>query len=157
MTEGENMELGAWIARSALDGAAETDLLEGLCERLNAAGVRIMRAAIGGNLLDPVFESRGLRWARGAGGIEETFAREADPTVNEDWARRPPRQTGFYFQSSSCNTRHVSRAAVRRLERVQRSLEELRRSYGTKLLTRGKSLRRRRSTAGRLSATVGSL
>ena len=89
MTEGENMGLGAWIARSALDGVAEIDLLAGLCERLNAAGVQIMRAAIGGDLLDPVFDSRGLRWARGAGGIEETFAREAEPTMNEDWARSP--------------------------------------------------------------------
>ena len=89
MTEGENMGLGAWIARSALDGVAETDLLAGLCERLNAAGVRIMRAAIAGNLLDPIYDSRGLRWARDVGGIEETFAREADPTVNEEWARSP--------------------------------------------------------------------
>ncbi len=89
MAEAASTGLGAWIARSALDGMAETDLLAGLCERLNAAGVRIMRGAIAGNLLDPVFDSRGLRWARGAGGIEETFAREADPTVNEDWARSP--------------------------------------------------------------------
>ena len=89
MAESESIGLGAWIARSALDGVAEIDLLAGLCERLNAAGVQIMRAAIGGDLLDPVFDSRGLRWARGAGGIEETFAREADPTMNEDWARSP--------------------------------------------------------------------
>ena len=89
MAEGESIELGAWIARSALDGAAETDLLAGLCERLNAAGVRVMRAAIAGNMLDPVFDSRGLRWARGAGGSEESFARESDPTANEDWARSP--------------------------------------------------------------------
>ena len=87
--EGESIGLGAWIARSALDGVAETELLAGLCERMNAAGVRIMRAAIAGNLLDPVFDSRGLRWARGAGGVEESFARESDPTANEDWSRSP--------------------------------------------------------------------
>ena len=67
----------------------KSTLLAGLCERMNAAGVRIMRAAIAGNLLDPVFDSRGLRWARGAGGIEESFARESDPTANDDWARSP--------------------------------------------------------------------
>jgi len=89
MAEGESTGLGAWIARSALDGVPELDLLAGLCERLNAAGVRIMRAAIAGNLLDPVFDSRGLRWARDAGGVEETFARESDPTANDDWARSP--------------------------------------------------------------------
>lgn len=89
MAEGESTGLGAWIARSALDGVPELDLLAGLCERLNAAGVRIMRAAIAGNLLDPVFDSRGLRWARNAGGVEETFAREGDPTANEEWARSP--------------------------------------------------------------------
>ena len=89
MAEDESIGLGAWIARTALDGVAETELLAGLCERMNAAGVRIMRAAIAGNLLDPVFDSRGLRWARGAGGIEESFARESDPTANEDWERSP--------------------------------------------------------------------
>jgi adenylate cyclase len=89
MAEGESTGLGAWVARSALDGVPEIDLLAGLCERLNAAGVRIMRAAIAGNLLDPVFDSRGLRWARDAGGVEETFAREGDPTANEEWARSP--------------------------------------------------------------------
>jgi adenylate cyclase len=89
MADGESTGLGAWVARSALDGVPEIDLLAGLCERLNAAGVRIMRAAIAGNLLDPVFDSRGLRWARDAGGVEETFARESDPTANEEWARSP--------------------------------------------------------------------
>ena len=89
MAESESTGLGAWIARSALDGVAELDLLAGLCERMNAAGVRIMRAAIAGNLLDPVYDSRGLRWARDAGGVEESFARESDPTANEDWAHSP--------------------------------------------------------------------
>jgi adenylate cyclase len=89
MAENESIGLGAWIARSALDGVAETELLAGLCERMNGAGVRIMRAAIAGNLLDPVFNSRGLRWARGAGGSEESFARESEPAANDNWARSP--------------------------------------------------------------------
>lgn len=89
MADGGSIELGAWIARSALDGMAEIDLLAGLCARLNAQGVRIMRAMIAGNLLDPVYDSRGLRWVREEGGTAENFPRDADATANDAWVRSP--------------------------------------------------------------------
>jgi adenylate cyclase len=87
MTTGGSAELGAWIAHRALEGATEIAVLEGLCERLNVAGVRVARVAVAGNLLDPVFDARLLRWSFHEGGVEEVFARDMAET--DEWLRSP--------------------------------------------------------------------
>jgi len=78
-----------WIVRSALAGRDERAILAGVGERLNDAGVPVLRAVVGGNLLDPTHDALGVRWNRGSGGTEEAFARAADNEVNESWTRSP--------------------------------------------------------------------
>lgn len=80
-------KLDDWIVRSTLEGRGEGEILAGIGEQLMEAGVRVLRAAVGGNLLDPTHDALGVRWNRGAGGMEEAFARTADDEVNESWAR----------------------------------------------------------------------
>jgi len=78
-----------WIVRAALAGVGEVAILTGVCERLAAAGIELMRASIANDLLDPTFDGRGVRWVHDQGGIEEAFPRAAGEVVNETWARSP--------------------------------------------------------------------
>jgi adenylate cyclase len=78
-----------WIVVQALAGANESEILTGICEQMNRAGVRITRASVAHNLLDPTFDARGVRWLRTEGPVEEEFLRSDDPLTEEDWSRSP--------------------------------------------------------------------
>ena len=86
---GPRIEIGDWIVRAALAGASEIDILAGVCERMNAAGMALVRASVANNLLDPTFDARGVRWLRATGGLEEAFERTDDTVPNENWTRSP--------------------------------------------------------------------
>ena len=92
MDEGVRAAISDWIVRSALAGKDELAILAGVGERLNAAGVQVLRAVVGSNLLDPTLDGRGVRWNRGQGGTEEAFVRAAGNEVDENWTRSP-----FFF------------------------------------------------------------
>jgi len=89
MEERVEIELSQWLVRTALAGANEIEILAGLCERMNAAGLALVRASVANDLLDPTFGGRGVRWLRSHGGLEEPFVRRDDPMANEDWTRSP--------------------------------------------------------------------
>lgn len=82
-------EIHDWIVERALAGAGEIDILAGVCERLEALGMSLMRVSVASDLLDPTYDGRGVRWNRGQGGIEEVFARAEGEMVNESWVRSP--------------------------------------------------------------------
>lgn len=75
-----------WIVSSALAGRDEQAILAGIVDRLNAAGMRLMRVATGGNLLDPTYDALGVRWKRGSGSEEQAILRDDDV---ESWTRSP--------------------------------------------------------------------
>jgi len=77
------------IEREALGGRSEVEILTALCERLEKAGMPLMRASIAHDLLDPTFGARGVRWLRDQGGVEEVFKRADDAVVNDSWIRSP--------------------------------------------------------------------
>ena len=81
--------IGDWIVAQALAGANEVEILAGICERMNRAGLRILRASVAHNLLDPTFDARGVRWLRDQGALEEEFPRSDDPLQDEEWTRSP--------------------------------------------------------------------
>jgi hypothetical protein len=68
-------QLGDWIVSATLAGTDEIGILAGVGQRLNAAGVSVVRISVATDLLDPSFDGRGVRWLRDEGGVEETFAR----------------------------------------------------------------------------------
>src|SRR6478672_3246972 len=43
-------DIGDWIMRAALAGVGEVEILTGVCERLTAAGIALMRASIANDL-----------------------------------------------------------------------------------------------------------
>ena len=78
-----------WIMVHALASATEVEILAGICEQMNRAGLPILRASVAHDLLDPTFDARGVRWQRDQGGLEEAFLRSEDPLQNQDWTRSP--------------------------------------------------------------------
>jgi adenylate cyclase len=82
-------EINRWIVRAALDGADAPSILAGVCERLVAAGVPLVRAALAGDMLDPSFDSVGVRWKRGRGAALEQFLRTPDAALDDEWLRSP--------------------------------------------------------------------
>ena len=79
----------AWMTRDALAGMHESDLLAGVCERLNASGLTLARASFASDLLDPTFDARGVIWTRERGGFEEAFPRADDSAAGADWNHSP--------------------------------------------------------------------
>ncbi|HVE50527.1 MAG TPA: adenylate/guanylate cyclase domain-containing protein [Casimicrobiaceae bacterium] len=78
-----------WIISALLDGADEAAVLAGTCERLSEAGVPLFRAALASDMLDPSYDSLGVRWTRGEGAIHETFLRASDDESSEEWLASP--------------------------------------------------------------------
>lgn len=89
MTQQLQTELAEWIVGAALAGKDDAAILTGVCERLGAAGVPVLRVSVSGDLLDPILDGRGVRWKRGQGAGEEVFTRTTDAVVNEDWKSSP--------------------------------------------------------------------
>ncbi len=90
MTEARvNIEISEWIVRAAVAGANEIEIVAGVCERMNDAGLSLVRASVANDLLDPTYGGRGVRWLRSQGGLEEAFVRVEAPQVNENWTGSP--------------------------------------------------------------------
>jgi adenylate cyclase len=82
-------EINRWVVRASLDGVGAPAILEGACARLVAAGVPLMRAALAGDMLDPSFDSVGVRWDRAAGASQEAFLRTPNARLDEEWLKSP--------------------------------------------------------------------
>ncbi len=107
-------EIGEWIVSATLAGSNEVDILAGIGERLNAAGVSLVRVSVATDLLDPTFDGRGVRWLRDEGGVEETFERNDEGTiVSEDFPQSP---FGFLLRSGQPTLRRRLDATYRRGE-----------------------------------------
>ncbi|HEY2865134.1 MAG TPA: hypothetical protein VGK37_16045 [Casimicrobiaceae bacterium] len=89
MGEIDAKEMTGWIVRAAVAGDGEAEILAGICDRLNAAGLSLVRASLACNLLDPTFDARGVRWLRQRGGFEETLPRDNEDWSAENWDRSP--------------------------------------------------------------------
>jgi adenylate cyclase len=72
----DTIPLTQWIISQGLQGTHETKLLEGLCARLNAAGVPLLRVNICQPTLHPVIGGHLFIWQR-----------DKPSAVEEDWAR----------------------------------------------------------------------
>lgn len=82
-------ETTRWLVGAAIGGADEAAMLDGVCARLQAAGVPLMRVALAGDLLDPTYDGQGVRWTRGQGASLQTFLRNSSADTDEEWLRSP--------------------------------------------------------------------
>jgi adenylate cyclase len=82
--------IAEWLARESLAGATGEALLEGFAARLEAAGLRVLRASATLQSLDPVVGALLFRWWRPDGRAAcESFRRPADGGGLEVWPNTP--------------------------------------------------------------------
>jgi adenylate cyclase len=89
ITDELGSRIGEWIVRTALSGSGDVSLLAGVCEQLNAAGLSIVRGAVGGDLLDPTYDGAGAFWHRGRGVTYEDFTRTPGTKFSSEWLQSP--------------------------------------------------------------------
>jgi adenylate cyclase len=88
---GDTTNISAWLVKEGLSGATQTDLLQGFCERLVAAGLPLHRAHAGQRALHPVFGGVGFDWQHDGGrATREDYARVSES--HERWLKSP-----FYY------------------------------------------------------------
>ena len=88
----EIAKISDWIVRAALADASEVDLVGGVCQRLEAAGVALARGIVATNMLDPTHDTRVVRWTRSEGAREESISLSSDAKMHETFLRSP-----FYY------------------------------------------------------------
>ena len=86
MTDDLGRELVDWIVTTALASTDEQALLDGLCARLNAAGLELARAFVASEILHPLHDARSVVW-RGHGAARKDYG--GNPEDEADWQRSP--------------------------------------------------------------------
>ena len=79
-------EIAQWVTETALTAASPEVLVEGVCHRLNTAGVNIFRANIAIRPIHPVHGALAYRWQRGEGANFEVFDHS---TMEVAWVDSP--------------------------------------------------------------------
>ena len=89
MNDSDIDRISAWVTRRGLEGASETELLHGFCDRCRATGLELSRGMAIVDTLHPVYEGRAFRWR--ADGQEEKAVVEFGPSNvgenAENWRR----------------------------------------------------------------------
>jgi adenylate cyclase len=75
-------DISDWVIASGLIGLPETDIIDGVCQRLAKAGTEVMRVQIGQRILHPVYAGTGYLWERGKGAIKNDWERVSDEVGN---------------------------------------------------------------------------
>jgi adenylate cyclase len=86
---GDEARITRWLVDFALERDDEVGLLGGFCERLEAAGLPLLRVATGSEVFHPTLDATGARWVRGQGVEREDFTREQAEEKEEVWRRSP--------------------------------------------------------------------
>ncbi len=93
MHERDIEQVATWVTERALAGASETELLCGLCERVDAAGLPVSSAVAIIDTLHPIWEGRVFLWRND--GVEEESAIEYSSTREGEAAERW-KKSAFY-------------------------------------------------------------
>ena len=87
-TSGAAGEVKDWLVKRGLAGDSVEQLVAGLCQRLSATGLPLLRAFVGLNTLHPLYGGFGYIWRRGAEALTtDTFMRNSEP--NEEFLSSP--------------------------------------------------------------------
>ncbi|MDP7547489.1 MAG: hypothetical protein QGF20_09365, partial [Alphaproteobacteria bacterium] len=87
-TSSEGSGIGDWLVKRGLAGDSIQQLIMGLCQRLSADGLPLLRAFVGLQTLHPLYGGFGYVWRRGADRLTtDTFGRQTGQ--NEDLLASP--------------------------------------------------------------------
>ena len=85
-----------WLKQSALRGDDLETLISGVCERLAAAGMPLVRVHLGFSMLHPLYHAMGFTWKRGQGLTVQGFRPTDEGQRREAFMRSPH----FYMLSN---------------------------------------------------------
>jgi adenylate cyclase len=85
--------IAAWLADQALSNSQPSELFDGMCRRLRAAGVPVMRAHVSFEVLHPLYAAAALRWS--AEGVDVRFM-TAEERGNASYLRSPIKHVLHY-------------------------------------------------------------
>jgi adenylate cyclase len=83
------LDLARWITEQTLAGTSEVEVLGGVCERLVARGIPLLRAQMGADTLHPLVGGKVLRWWRGRVLEASAYERQAISASAPMWRRSP--------------------------------------------------------------------
>jgi adenylate cyclase len=87
----DEADITTWLVERGLAGAAETELLDGFCERCRAAGLDLSRGLIIIDTLHPTYEGRAFRWR--SDDVSESpvveYGRTTEGEAAANWQRSP--------------------------------------------------------------------
>jgi adenylate cyclase len=89
LSERDLTEISDWIIESGLIGLDETEIIDGVCQRLNASGTKVMRAQVGQRVLHPIYAGVGFRWERGKGTEKGDWERQEGGSERRDIMSSP--------------------------------------------------------------------
>ncbi|MGE0420825.1 MAG: adenylate/guanylate cyclase domain-containing protein [Reyranellaceae bacterium] len=78
-----------WLTAQSLRGTPPIEMLDGLCERMLASGVRLMRVSLTTDVLHPTMDSSGHTWLRATGMAITGFERRRDIANDDAWLKSP--------------------------------------------------------------------
>ncbi len=95
--------VSTWLQQSALKGEDLETLVQGLCERLAAAGIPLARVHLSFSMLHPLYDALGFTWLPGKGVSVEGFRAMSDEQDTSRFLKSP------YFYLLSHNLQHLRR------------------------------------------------
>jgi adenylate cyclase len=81
--------VAVWLKQSALRGDDLETLISGVCERLAAAGMPLLRVHLGFSMLHPLYHAMGFTWKRGAGLTVQGFRPTEEGKTRDIFLRSP--------------------------------------------------------------------
>lgn len=95
--------VSTWLQQSALKGESLETLVQGLCERLAASGIPLIRVHLSFSMLHPLYDALGFTWIRGQGVSVEGFRANSSEENTSRFLKSP------YFYLLSHNLQHLRR------------------------------------------------
>lgn len=92
MDETDIHRISAWVTERGLQGAGESELLDGFCEACRTAGLELARVITFIDTLHPVHEGRAFRWRASGLGDEKAvteYGRTQTGEASAAWQRTP--------------------------------------------------------------------
>lgn len=92
MKDADIQRIGAWLTERGLQGAGESELLNGFCDACRAAGLELERVIVLIDTLHPVHEGRAFRWRSVGMGDEDAiteYGRTQEGEGSAAWQRTP--------------------------------------------------------------------
>ncbi|UQA62234.1 adenylate/guanylate cyclase domain-containing protein [Polyangium aurulentum] len=83
------LDLARWVNERTLAGTSEGEVLSGMCERLVASGMPLLRAQMGADTLHPLVGGKIFRWWRGRGLEASAYERQEIPAGAAMWRNSP--------------------------------------------------------------------